>query len=107
MIKKESYDSVFWYPVYQARPETRRTGSASLAIPMLFLVLPDKLDIKRHQHGFLYILYYQKDQRYSDTNTKVEGKSILCQGKSTLSFSSVLMRSSPLKRQTKLQQTTF
>ena len=31
---------------YQARPETRRTGSTRLVIPTLFLVSPDKLDIK-------------------------------------------------------------
>ena len=35
------------YQAYQDRPETRRTGSVSLAIPMLFLISPDKLDIKR------------------------------------------------------------
>ena len=31
---------------YQAPPETRGTGSASLAIPTLFLVSPDKFNIK-------------------------------------------------------------
>ena len=31
----------------QARPEMHRTESASLAIAALFLVLPDKLDIKK------------------------------------------------------------
>ena len=31
---------------YRARLQTRRIGSASLAIPTLFLVLPDKLDLK-------------------------------------------------------------
>ena len=39
---------------------TRNTSewrdAASLAIPTVFLVLPDKLDIKRHYHGILYIL---------------------------------------------------
>ena len=30
-----------------ARPETHRSGSASLAISTLFLVSPDKLDIKK------------------------------------------------------------
>ena len=38
------------YPLissYQAWPETHRTGSASLAIPTLSLVSPDKLDIRR------------------------------------------------------------
>ena len=28
---------------------------ASLAIPTRFLVAPDKLDIKRHKHGILYV----------------------------------------------------
>ena len=42
---------------YQARPQTRRTGSASLTIPTLFLVSPDKLDVKRHLHGILCLLY--------------------------------------------------
>ena len=32
-------------PVYQARLETSRTGSASLAILTPFLISPDKLDI--------------------------------------------------------------
>ena len=54
---KENRVSVFWYQVYQLRPETRRTGSASLAIPTLFLVSPDKLDIKRHLHGVLFSIY--------------------------------------------------
>ena len=27
----------------------------SLAIPMRFLVAPDKLHIKRHEHGILYL----------------------------------------------------
>ena len=37
---------------------TRKRGMAraSLAIPTRFLVAPDKLDIKRHKHGILYIL---------------------------------------------------
>ena len=57
-MTSSNYDiSVFWYQVYQARPKTRRTGLASLVIhaapgwatiPTLFLVSPDKLDIKRH-----------------------------------------------------------
>ena len=36
---------------------TRKRGMArtSLAIPTRFLVAPDKLDIKRHKHGILYI----------------------------------------------------
>ena len=34
--------------VYKASQETRQTGSAGLTIPTLFLVLPDKLYIKRH-----------------------------------------------------------
>ena len=42
------HTSVFWYPVNQARPVTRRIGSASLTIPTLFLVPPAKIDIKRH-----------------------------------------------------------
>ena len=53
----ENHISVFWYQVYPARPETRRTGSASLAIPTLFLVSPDEIHIKRHYHGILYVLY--------------------------------------------------
>ena len=36
----------FHQSVYQAWPETCQTGSASLAIPTLFLVSPDKLHIK-------------------------------------------------------------
>ena len=36
------------YQIYQARPETRRTGSACLAISTLFFVLPNKLDMKRY-----------------------------------------------------------
>ena len=43
------------FSIYQARPETRRSGSANLAIPALFLLLHDKLDIKRHQYGILYL----------------------------------------------------
>ena len=37
---------------------TRKRGMAraSLAIPTRFLVAPDKLDIKRHKLGILYIL---------------------------------------------------
>ena len=31
---------------------------ASLAIPTRFLVAPDKLDIKRHKHGILYLYMY-------------------------------------------------
>ena len=36
---------------------TRKRGMAraSLAIPTRFLVAPDKLDIKRHKHGILYL----------------------------------------------------
>ena len=36
---------------------TRKRGMAraSLAIPTRFLVAPDKLDIKRHKHGILYV----------------------------------------------------
>ena len=41
---------------FQARPETRRTGSASLAIPTLFLVPPGKLDAEEHYNGLLYII---------------------------------------------------
>ena len=41
--------------LYQVRPETRRTGAASLAIPMLFLVSPDKLEMKILEHGILYV----------------------------------------------------
>ena len=45
-----------------ARPETRRTGSASFAIPTLFMVSSDKLDIKRLEHVILYytdlLLYF-------------------------------------------------
>ena len=48
MHDKQKNLSVFKYQIYQARLETHRTGSASLAIPTMFLVLPDKLDIKRH-----------------------------------------------------------
>ena len=36
----------FLYQVYQVRLETCRIGSASLAIPTLVLVLPDKFEIK-------------------------------------------------------------
>ena len=37
---------------------TRKRGMAraSLAIPTRFLVAPDKLDIKRHKLGILYII---------------------------------------------------
>ena len=36
---------------------TRKHGMAqtSLAIPTHFLVVPDKIDIKRHKHGILYL----------------------------------------------------
>ena len=33
----------------------RGMGRASLAIPTRFLVAPDKLDIKRHKLGILYL----------------------------------------------------
>ena len=44
--QKENYVSVCLYHLYQARAEIWWSGSASLAIPILFLVLPDKLYIK-------------------------------------------------------------
>ena len=42
---------------------TRKRGMAraSLAIPMRFLVAPDKLDIKRHKHGILYISVFESN----------------------------------------------
>ena len=43
--------------LYQARPETRPTGSASLAILTLFLVSPDKLDTSvfmKHKKNIAY-----------------------------------------------------
>ena len=42
---------------------TRKRGMArtSLAIPTRFLVAPDKLDIKRHKHGILYVFSFQFD----------------------------------------------
>ena len=52
----ENYVSAVWYQVYQAWTETRRTGSASLAISTLFLVSPEKLNIKIHFYGILYIV---------------------------------------------------
>ena len=51
------------YQVYQPRSETRRTGSASLAIYALFLLLPNKRDIKIHwQSGklFSYVFFAYK-----------------------------------------------
>ena len=52
--EKKKRVSLLLYKVYQTKPETRRTGLASLAIPTLFLVSPDKLNIKRHQYAVLF-----------------------------------------------------
>ena len=46
---------------------TRKRGMSrtSLAIPMRFLVAPDKLDIKRHKHGILY--FFAKQSKCLDS----------------------------------------
>ena len=43
--------------MYQARPETRQTGSTNLDIPTLFLALRGKLDVKDTNMFFFFCLY--------------------------------------------------
>ena len=57
---REYHVSVFWYQVDQARPETAQEWRGLPSQSDVFLVKPDKLDIKRHQHGFLFIMHYNK-----------------------------------------------
>ena len=47
------YLSAFWYQVYQEKPETVRMACLT-SYSNVFLVEPDKLDIKRYYHGFLF-----------------------------------------------------
>ena len=46
------------YQVYQVRPETAQEWRGLLSQFDMFLVEPDKLEIKRRLHGFLFIMHY-------------------------------------------------
>ena len=43
-----------------------RNSEACRASPTLFLVEPDKLDVSRNCHGFLFIVHDQKIQRHKE-----------------------------------------
>ena len=55
---------------YQARPETRRTISTGFAIPLLFLIYPDKIDIKDTNMVFFIYEYTNMSGSYHEYKTE-------------------------------------
>ena len=56
-INREYHVSVFGYQVYQAKPETAQEWRGLPSQSDVFLVEPDKLDIKTYLRGFQFIMH--------------------------------------------------